>query len=909
MKSLNRTLSLVLVLVMVLGMFGIAGATFTDAATVQYTEAVEVMAGIGAINGYADGSFKPTGTITREEAAKMITYAILGSDVASRLSVGATGFKDVDAGRWSAPFISYLVGKGIINGMGDGTFAPTANVTGYQLAKMMLCAAGYGAKGEFTGPGWELAVAVAANKTVFVGDKSVDHAKAATREEAALYVFNGITNVPKTSYNKLFDEYKPVEIGAYNDLNSDGFRQIAEEVYTKLAKSDDIVDGRTGFYWTLNGKEISSFVPSDKALASSTDGTKIETLTNPASPKYIKAKEDTTVKYYYNNFPIAQEAAIGEKAIASHKIGDYVMTPDGKLYTMKAAIDKDTVIDADTHFNAEISYDGLVGVVINFLDSNNNGKYDAISIVKKTVSQVSDNIIVKTTGSLTTVAIPGVTNTAVNANTISYPSDLKKGDAVLFYTSADGVTYVEKAKVVVGTMTGYVDGSKQSVVIDGKEYKASDLINMPMTVAAGSTPTSVNGKVDSTIKAACVGVANTAFFLDNSGSVCHVYVTNAPIANDKVLFVADAEKGTPFSSAKAMAVFADGTAKPINVAKVGKRSATPIAVSDAAEADALDNGKLAKNTFYTYTVATDGSYTLNAVEDYEAARHFKAVDADTSSANAPDTFGTIKNASENDEYATITKGKADFLTTYKVTATPPTATETPQGIIANNATVFLVYNAATSSYKVYTGISNVPNITVCANTAKIDVMLNTNGYASLVVVGNNVTSASTDSGDYIFAIGSPQYVHDAQNPYYLVKAVVNGETKDLKVDEAISKKVVVGAGVFMITAKNGEVITGAESSGGRIIAADSSMTKLAVSGGTMSVYDNTGDAGAYKLKNSYVLGSSVKCFVLNTTNKTFEPVSDPTSLPMMVYGNTFNLQVVGTTDTNHTATYVFITIA
>ena len=132
MKSLNRTLSLVLVLVMVFGLFGVASAatSFKDDSTIQYQTAVGVMTGIGAINGYTDGTFAPKGTITREEAAKMITYAILGSSVAKTLSVASTGFTDVNSARWSAPYIAYCVSKGIINGMGDGTFAPTANVTG-----------------------------------------------------------------------------------------------------------------------------------------------------------------------------------------------------------------------------------------------------------------------------------------------------------------------------------------------------------------------------------------------------------------------------------------------------------------------------------------------------------------------------------------------------------------------------------------------------------------------------------------------------------------------------------------------------------------------------------------------------------------------------------------------------------
>ena len=84
MKSLNRTLSLVLVLVMVFGLFGVASAktSFTDDTAIQYQTAVGVMTGIGAINGLTDGTFNPTGTITREDAAKLVCYTVLGATTA-----------------------------------------------------------------------------------------------------------------------------------------------------------------------------------------------------------------------------------------------------------------------------------------------------------------------------------------------------------------------------------------------------------------------------------------------------------------------------------------------------------------------------------------------------------------------------------------------------------------------------------------------------------------------------------------------------------------------------------------------------------------------------------------------------------------------------------------------------------
>ena len=198
MKSLNRTLSLVLVLVMVFGLFGVASASsFTDDTTIQYKEAVDVMTGIGAINGYPDGSFAPTATLTRAQAAKLVAYTVLGADIAKILPVKASSFTDVDAATfaWAIPSIEYLASKGIINGVGGGKFEPNGNVTGYQLAKMLLVA--LEVKGEFTGASWELNTAIAANKAgLLVNSKAVSFSAAATREEAALYCFNALLYSP-----------------------------------------------------------------------------------------------------------------------------------------------------------------------------------------------------------------------------------------------------------------------------------------------------------------------------------------------------------------------------------------------------------------------------------------------------------------------------------------------------------------------------------------------------------------------------------------------------------------------------------------------------------------------------------------------------------------------------------------
>ena len=195
MRTLKKSLCLVLALVMVLGLCVIgtnaAYAQYTDKAKIDYVEAVEVLTGLEVIEGYPDGSFNPTANVTRAEAAAMIARMMLGREKADKLPVGDVKFTDVPETNWAAKYIAFCANRGIIVGMGDGTFRPSENVTGTQMATMLLRALGYGVMGEYEGKGWDInAVADALYYKLFEDSKVTDFNQAATREETALYVWN-----------------------------------------------------------------------------------------------------------------------------------------------------------------------------------------------------------------------------------------------------------------------------------------------------------------------------------------------------------------------------------------------------------------------------------------------------------------------------------------------------------------------------------------------------------------------------------------------------------------------------------------------------------------------------------------------------------------------------------------------
>ena len=195
---MGKSLSLILALVFVLGLCTVgSNAAFSDMysdaadVTPDYLEAIEVLTGLQIINGYKDGTFGPSSEVTRAEAAAMIARMMLGRESADKLPIGEVKFTDVADTHWAVQYIAFCANKGIIVGMGNGTFCPNDPVTGTQLAAMLLRALGYDAMGEYQGKGWDInAVADALYYSVFDDSLVVDFSQPATREETALYIWN-----------------------------------------------------------------------------------------------------------------------------------------------------------------------------------------------------------------------------------------------------------------------------------------------------------------------------------------------------------------------------------------------------------------------------------------------------------------------------------------------------------------------------------------------------------------------------------------------------------------------------------------------------------------------------------------------------------------------------------------------
>ena len=285
---MKKFLSLVLALVMTMSLVTVsAGAKdFTDSSKINYAEAVDVLSEAKVIDGYADGAFNPSNTLTRGAAAKIICNLILGPTTASALVADAAPYSDVPTTNTFAGYIAYCAKEGIISGYADGTFRPANTLSGYAFMKMLLGALGYGSAIEgYTGANWSINVA---KQAISIGlndglKGEFNGVKAVNREEACLYAFNTLnaTMVEYTNQTiviangtvKTDKVAKDMENNARTEtIKDDNKMQFAEKYFTNLEKEPTADDfGRPANKWTYKNTDIGTYVDYSLMVAEYTD--------------------------------------------------------------------------------------------------------------------------------------------------------------------------------------------------------------------------------------------------------------------------------------------------------------------------------------------------------------------------------------------------------------------------------------------------------------------------------------------------------------------------------------------------------------------------------------------------------------------------------------------------------------
>lgn len=189
--NLKKVLALVLAFACAFTMF--AGAAFTDSADIKVdTEVVDTLVSLGVVNGYDDGSFKPNGTVTRAEMAKMI-YVLRtngGTDATTYAVKMSTDFNDVN-NHWASGYIKYCYAYGIVAGKSSTVFAPDAPVTTVEAAKMLLVYSGVdAAQSGLTGAQWKANTMKLADQDGLLKGVEADIDAPLPRQYAAQMIYN-----------------------------------------------------------------------------------------------------------------------------------------------------------------------------------------------------------------------------------------------------------------------------------------------------------------------------------------------------------------------------------------------------------------------------------------------------------------------------------------------------------------------------------------------------------------------------------------------------------------------------------------------------------------------------------------------------------------------------------------------
>jgi peptide/nickel transport system substrate-binding protein len=280
-RALSVLLAVMLLVAVCSPVLTVNAAGFKDVGASYWAyDEITALAAKKVLAGYADGTFKPEGSVTREEFAKMIVTA---KGLAEVKPAKAT-FSDVATTRWSYGVVEAAVKAGYIKGIGGGKFAPTAAIKRQDLAVLLVRVLGKEAQATaikepigFANDEGKIStyaigavtIAVRPRVQLLTWDKArnLRPAAAATRGDCAFAVYNTIT--PPGSVGK-----KTVSIAVEQPPES-LFPLISDSAYTQQAVTY-LASGLIAItpYGVLY-PEMTTYVPTleNKHLIKNADGT------------------------------------------------------------------------------------------------------------------------------------------------------------------------------------------------------------------------------------------------------------------------------------------------------------------------------------------------------------------------------------------------------------------------------------------------------------------------------------------------------------------------------------------------------------------------------------------------------------------------------------------------------------
>ena len=604
MKNLKKVLALVLAFACAFTMFA-GAASFTDQADIKAVDAVAKLSALGVINGNPDGSFKPEGTVTRAEMAKMI-YVVRngGNDNADSYKNIATKFTDVN-GHWAAGFIKYCEAQKIIAGKSATIFDPDGLVTGTEAAKMLLVTAGYQAdKAGLIGTGWDQKTLALASEAGLLDDMGATNLAAGLpRQYAAQIISNALdTDTVVWSADTSSFEKKETNVLELRPTGADSSQWVnvvknetVGQKYMKLSTSSAGIltavnkeDAKDTFTVTING----------------TDFKKVEADYSDLMGQNVKVmlKDNDTSKVY------GIYADDDSKVVASGYVGALELDGtekvklNGTSYKLDSADNTGKIVMTANTDEAMMGFNTLAAEVvkgsvdknyaassIKLIDNDGDGKVDAAVYSPVKVGKV-------TAVSKSSITVNNGINTVKFDDATIYDG-VAKDDYVAF-TSEDNLSADKDLVVKLDVTSQKVSGTRTGEIkVDNTWVKlASSLTDVP---TSGNT-------YDMVI------VGGVVLFSDETAA-----------ASKDVLYVSgvkdfDAYVGETNGTKEVRAYFTDASNKTVKVSKL-----------DGEKLTTSNEASVAAAKMYTYSVLSDGTYDIKALSDSNRAGYDSVVSGTT----------------------------------------------------------------------------------------------------------------------------------------------------------------------------------------------------------------------------------------------------------------------------------------
>lgn len=782
MKTLKRTLALLLVLVMALGTLTVAASAKTladfddaDKVTAEYKAAVDAMIGLGIIEG-DNTTLDPKGTLTRAAAAKIICFVLDGADAAEYENVPATtGFEDVDNDprfAWAETYIALCRELGIVTGHSATVYAPGDAVTGAQFAKMLVCALGYDSVKEgFETSVWHIKAKNAA-LDLKIGASLVkgfaNWNTALTREEAITMAWDAMKvtkQVAKYDANGNCTGYEAVTGDEATLAGSYGLDEVTGTIKYAKAAQDPVTKAVVPAYFYIQDGDNDSAQKLTVSAGYAQIGLKATVLTKPAAT----AQNPNAV------------AVVGGTFINATQIGEVIVTGFGKIsaddltfeklagstFTAQGAVDESNIDDTlnrvdngatktaadkeDLFFNA--------GDTAVMYDTDGNGTVDTVTSLRPTLAKVG-----KVTDDGKKVSI---VNTAVdNKDAFNVVYNVKAGDVALVY-SILGTYHVEALNVQTGTLTGRTTANaKTTYTISGTAYAAGDM--------AVTTGWDSNDLLNKTVE----------YVVDPAGNLMYMAApeaTGSESLPQTVYGLLLAYQKQPYEKATT------------NVFGIGNPAKEAYEYAQILTADGIQN------------VALDVT-VVNGVTKFVAG-----VDTNADADEYPDGLTNDEDAT-NDTYSivkiTTLDGKITAMTEVAKALSAATIDEDPIELTsdpltyANSKTVYLYVTPGiapnTKSFAAYTGYANAP---ATKNGSQVQIIDN-----KIVLVEGELASASSEDIYYVIAGAVENTVMGANNQpavTYTYTAYKNGVKTSVVSKQLIAD--VTASGLYTLTTVDGVV--------------------------------------------------------------------------------------------------------